>query len=197
MKRLFAGLVACVAVLASTALQAVEFYRYEDANGVTVISRQGVPAEVIGKGYEVLNEHGRVIRVVPRALTPEEHRQLQEQKKQAEIDRQLLRLYSQVSDVDRALERKQLEIDSYISIVRRNMADVREDKATLLREAGNHERAQRAVPEKLLQRISELEQREQGYLQEIEGYQALKEQVAAEFAVDKQRVTELLRQKNQ
>ena len=194
MKRLFAGL---VAVLASTALQAVEFYRYEDANGVTVISRQGVPAEVIGKGYEVLNEHGRVIRVVPRALTPEEHRQLQEQKKQAEIDRQLLRLYSQVSDVDRALERKQLEIDSYISIVRRNMADVREDKAILLREAGNHERAQRAVPEKLLQRISELEQREQGYLQEIEGYQALKEQVAAEFAVDKQRVTELLRQKNQ
>ncbi len=174
-------------------LQAVEYYRYTDSNGVTVISRQGVPSSVIGKGYEVLNEHGRVIRVVPRALTPEEHRQLQDEKEQAEIDRQLLRLYRTVDDIERAEERKQAELDAFIGLVRRNMSDVREDKAGLLKEAGNHERAGREVPEALLEQITALEQREYGYLQEIKRYQELKDDVIAEFELDKRRLQRLLK----
>lgn len=181
------------AVLACGTAQAVEYYRYVDGNGITVISRQGVPSEVIGNGYEVLNEHGRVVRVVPRALTPEEHRQLQEEKRQADIDRQLLRLYSQVADVERAEARKQAEIDAFIGLIRRNMADVREDKSYLLKNAGNHERAGREVPGELLEQIAALERRERGYLQEIEQYQQLKTEVAAEFALDKQRLQQLLK----
>lgn len=184
-----------IMLLAGSAVQAAEYYRYVDSNGVTVISRQGVPTNVIGNGYEVINEHGRVVRVIPRALTPEEHRLLQEEKQQAEIDLQLLRLYSQVADVERAEERKQAEIDAFIGLVRRNMADVREDKSALLKEAGNHERAGRAVPASLLEQISGLELRERGYLQEVERYQQLKLDFAAEFAVDKQRVQQLLNEK--
>lgn len=155
--------IATLFLLGCAAAQAVEFSRYVDLNGVTVISRQGVPSDVIGNGYEVINEHGRVVRVVPRALTPEEHRLLQEEKQQAEIDRQLLRLYSKVSDVERAEERKQAEIDSFIALIRRNMADIQEDKSVLLKQAGNHERAGRQVPGELLEQISLLEQRERGY----------------------------------
>lgn len=184
-----------VGILFAGTLHAAEFYRYVDSNGVTVISRQGVPSDVIGNGYEVINEHGRVIRVVPRALTPEEHRQLQEEKEQAEIDRQLLRLYRSVEDVERAEGRKQLEIDSFIALVRRNLEDVREDKSQLFQEAGNHERAGRAVPDELLEQIAALEQREQGYLKEIERYQQLKRDVAAEFAADHERIERLLRKK--
>ena len=183
---------ALVALLSCGAAQAVEYYRYVDANGVTVISRQGVPSSVIGNGYEVINEHGRVIRVVPRALTPEEHRLLQEEKQQADIDRQLLRLYSQVSDVERAEARKQMEIDSFIGLVRRNMTDIQEDKSVLLKDAGNHERAGREVPGALLEQIAALEQRERVYLQEIDRYQQLKLDVAAEFAVDTRRLEQLL-----
>lgn len=183
---------ALAALLACSAVQAVEYYRYTDTNGVTVISRQGVPAGVIGNGYEVINEHGRVVRVVPRALTPEEHRLLQEKKQQAEIDRQLLRLYSQVADVERAAERKQAEMDAFIGLIRRNMADVQEDKSVLLKEAGNHERAGRAVPATLLEQITLLEQRERGYVQEIARYQQLKLEVAEDFAIDKRRVEQLL-----
>lgn len=185
----------CMTLLAGSSVQAVEYYRYIDANGVTAISRQGVPADVIGNGYEVINQHGRVVRVVPRALTPEELQALQQEKQQADIDRQLLRLYSQVSDVERAEERKQAEMDAFIELVRRNMADVREDKSALLNEAGNHERAGRAVPASLLERIAALELREQGYLQEVERYQQLKQDIALEFAADKQRVQQLLKQK--
>lgn len=184
--------IAALLLLGCTAAWAVEFYRYVDANGVTVISRQGVPSDVIGNGYEVINEHGRVVRVVPRALTPEEHRLLQEEKQQAEIDRQLMRLYSKVSDVERAEERKQAEVDSFIALVRRNMADIQEDKSALLKEAGNHERAGRQVPAELLEQIALLEQRERGYLKEVERYQQLKVDIAREFILDKKRVEYLL-----
>lgn len=194
MMTVWRGLI-CMTLLAGSSVQAVEYYRYIDANGVTAISRQGVPADVIGNGYEVINQHGRVVRVVPRALTPEELQALQQEKQQADIDRQLLRLYSQVSDVERAEERKQAEMDAFIELVRRNMADVREDKSALLNEAGNHERAGRAVPASLLERIAALELREQGYLQEVERYQQLKQDIALEFAADKQRVQQLLKQK--
>lgn len=194
MMTVWRGLI-CMTLLAGSSVQAVEYYRYIDANGVTAISRQGVPADVIGNGYEVINQHGRVVRVVPRALTPEELQALQQEKQQADIDRQLLRLYSQVSDVERAEERKQAEMDAFIELVRRNMADVREGKSALLNEAGNHERAGRAVPASLLERIAALELREQGYLQEVERYQQLKQDIALEFAADKQRVQQLLKQK--
>lgn len=194
MARIRVAAYAAILLAVPVAASAAEYYRYVDTNGITVISRQGVPANVIGNGYEVINEHGRVVRVVPRALTPEEHRQLQAEKEQAEIDRQLLRLYSQVSDVERAEERKQMEIDAFIGLVRRNISDLNEDKAILLSEAGNHERSGRTVPRDLLDKIAALEQRERGYFQEIERYQELKQTVAAEFAVDRKRVSELLQQ---
>ena len=78
--------------------------------------------------------------------------------------------------------------------MRRNISDLNEDKAALLREAGNHERSGREVPADLLDKIAALEQRERGYFQEIERYQELKQTVAADFAADRQRVSELLQQ---
>ena len=54
---------------------AVELYRYVNDKGVVVLDRQGVPPQYIGKGYQVLNDQGRVIRTVPPAPTAEELRQ--------------------------------------------------------------------------------------------------------------------------
>ena len=83
---------------------AAELYRYVDDKGVTVLSRQGVPPEFIGKGYEVLNDQGRVLRVIPPAPTPEEFARMQADKARASSDAQLLRLYTNLDDVDRARE---------------------------------------------------------------------------------------------
>ncbi|VTL98770.1 Keratin type II cytoskeletal 75 [Pseudomonas aeruginosa] len=85
---------------------AVELYRYVNDKGVVVLDRQGVPPQYIGKGYQVLNDQGRVIRTVPPAPTAEELRQRKAAQAQASSDAQLLRLYSSVEDVDRARERR-------------------------------------------------------------------------------------------
>ncbi len=97
----------------------VEYYRYTDERGITVISRQGIPANLIGNGYEVLSEQGRVLRVIPRAPTPEEYKKMQADQEQAKSDRQLLRLYTRIEDIDRARDRKIADIDGQISIARR------------------------------------------------------------------------------
>lgn len=184
----------CLCLLCSLPLatQAVELYRYVDSNGITVISRQGVPSNVIGNGYEVLNEQGRVVRVVPRALTAEEHLQQQEAKRQAEQDRQLMRLYSHVEDVERAAARKQAELDALTGLVRRNMSDLQQDRSQLLNEAANQERAGRSISDELRQQIASLNQQEQKYLQDIASYQRQKDEFAESFARDRARVAELL-----
>ena len=49
-------------------------YRYRNAEGVLVMDYQ-VPSELVGNGYEVINDEGIVIEVVPRELTEEERKQ--------------------------------------------------------------------------------------------------------------------------
>ncbi|MBP8237047.1 MAG: DUF4124 domain-containing protein, partial [Pseudomonas sp.] len=72
---------------------AAELYRYVDDKGTTVLSRQGVPPEHISKGYEVLNDQGRVIQVIPPAPSAEEMKRILADKARASSDAQLLRLY--------------------------------------------------------------------------------------------------------
>lgn len=97
---------------------AVELYRYVNDKGVVVLDRQGVPPQYIGKGYQVLNDQGRVIRTVPPAPTAEELRQRKAAQAQASSDAQLLRLYSSLEDVDRARERRLAELDGLSSVAR-------------------------------------------------------------------------------
>jgi len=95
-------------------------YRYKDADDKTVLSRT-VPPEFVAKGYEVLNEKGRVIEKVAPALTPEQIAQrdadLAQQKEeeakkleQARADAELKQLYSHPDDAVRIMERKATDI---------------------------------------------------------------------------------------
>lgn len=187
----------CVLALslwAGSVSAAVEYYRYTDERGITVINRQGVPAHLIGNGYEVLSEQGRVIRVVPRAPTPEEYRKQQADIAQAKLDRQLLRLYTRVEDVDRARDRKVADIEGQISIARGNLLSSDSLKADLQRQAANHERAGRQVPDRLLKQIADAEVDEQRLHKQIARYQSSKQAVEDAFASDKRRLIELLAQ---
>src|SRR5690606_38142570 len=136
-------LLTCCVLLSSLLLPlsgvaaAAELYRYVDDKGVTVLSRQGVPPEFIGKGYEVLNDQGRVLRVVPPAPTAEEFARIQAVKARAGSDAQLLRLYSSVDDVDRARERKLAELDGVTGVARGNLQSVRTQQANLQSQAAD------------------------------------------------------------
>lgn len=182
-------------VLACQASFAVEYYRYTDERGITVINRQGVPPHLIGKGYEVLSEQGRVIRVVPRAPTPEEYRQMQADKERAKSDRQLLMLYTRIEDIDRARNRKVADIDGQISIARGNLLSVNSLKSDLQAQAASQERAGRTVSASLLKQIEDASIDQQRLQQQISRYLNSKKAIESAFARDKNRLAELL-QKN-
>lgn len=171
--------------------QAVELYRYVDDQGVTVLNRQGVPPELIGNGYEVLNEQGRVVKVIPPAPSDEELRRLLAEKALAGSDRQLLRLYSSPADVDRARERKLVEIDGLIGVARGNLQSARAQQANLQSQAADYERAGRAVPEHLLNQIDNQKGEQLRLQHDIDRYLEVRKQAEASFAADRARLSEL------
>ncbi|WP_408004914.1 DUF4124 domain-containing protein [Pseudomonas triclosanedens] len=184
------------ALLAGQALAAgkdqVETYRYVNEKGVTVIDRMGVPPQFIGKGYEVLNDQGRVIRVVPPAPTAAEIEQRKADTARANSDAQLLRLYTSVDDVDRARDRKMSELDGLSSVAKGNLQSLKTQQANLQARAAEQERAGRPVPDDLVAQLSNLRSEEQHLLQDIDRYQQLRDQSLANFASDRARLLQLL-----
>lgn len=170
---------------------AAEMYRYVDEHGLTVVNRLGVPPESVAKGYEVLNEKGRVVRVVPPAPDAEERKRLAEEKAKAKSDAQLLRIYSEVADVDRARDRKLAELDGVIGVAQGNLQSLRTQQDNLQAKAAEHERAGRAVPEHLLVQIENLKIEQAGVEKDIQRYREGRDAEEAAFAADRARLLEL------
>ena len=191
--RIGSGLLLLLGMLGAATVQA-ELYRYVDDKGVVVLNRQGVPPQHIGKGYEVLNDQGRVTRVVPPAPTPEERQRLLEAQARASSDAQLLRLYASVEDVERAKVRKLSELDSVIGITRGNLQSLRTQQANLQSQAAGHERAGRTVPKQVLTQIENLNKEQASLRRDIERYRQARKQAETSFAREHQRVGELLDQ---
>jgi len=78
--------VLCLSLCLQVPGSLAEVYRYTDENGTVVLNRQGVPPQYVNNGYQVLNDYGRVIKVVPRAPTPEELAEQQAEQKRREMD---------------------------------------------------------------------------------------------------------------
>lgn len=185
------GMLVLLGVLA-TNLAFGDLYRYVDDKGVVVLDRHGVPPQFIGKGYEVLNEQGRVTRIVPPAPTAEERQRLLEAEARATSDMQLLRLYASEKDVERAKVRKLAELDGVIGISRGNLQALRAQQENLQGQAANHERAGRAVPETLLVQINNLGREQASLQRDIERFLRARQEAENSFARDQVRVAELL-----
>ena len=170
---------------------AAEYYRYVDDQGRVVLSRQGVPPELISKGYEVLNDKGRVIRVIPPAPSLEERKRLAAEKAKAKSDAQLLRIYSEPADVDRARDRKLAELDGTISVAQSNLLSLRTQQANLQAQAAEHERAGREVPEHLLVQIDNIKAEQVSVEKSIERYRQARKEAESSFAADRARLVEL------
>ena len=181
-----------LSVLLPALAGAGELYRYVNDKGVIVLDRQGVPPEYIGKGYDVLSDQGRVVRVVPPAPTAEERQRLQAQQAQATSDAQLLRLYSSLDDVDRARERKLTELDGAVGAARGNLQSLRTQQANLQGQAAEQERAGRVVPESLLVQISNIKGQQESLLKDIERFEETRKQASAGFVADRARLAQLL-----
>ncbi|WP_397450609.1 DUF4124 domain-containing protein [Pseudomonas sp. NA-150] len=169
------------------------FYRYVDDKGGIVLDRQGVPPEYVGKGYQVLNERGRVLQVIPPAPTAAEIQRQHADKAQAEANAQLLHQYSSVEDVDRAKARKLAELDSLIAVAQGNLQNLSAQQNTLQGQAADQERAGRPVPQTLLDQMSSVRDNQSHIKAEIAHDQEMRVQVEAGFAADRARVQQLLR----
>lgn len=162
--------VACFALVLLVALPSVAgatFYRYINELGNTVVD-DNVPPEHVKNGYEVLNEKGVVIEVVPRELSPEEQevadaqkrleeQALAEQQRLKEWDESLLMRYSTIEDIEAAQERALRDLKIRVSILKGNKRSYKQQVENYQAQAAELERMGQAVDVERLRAIEDLQ----------------------------------------
>ena len=171
--------------------QAAEFYRYLDRNGTLVIDRQGVPPEYAGKGYDVLNEQGRVIHKVAPALPAAELDRRERERQQALADGQLRKLYSSVEDIDRAKARKLAELDGLMQIKKANLEATRQLQSQLMQQAAVQQRNGQALPADLQARLDGAAADQLRLQADLQRYAELRTSTSAAFDADRARMQRL------
>jgi len=157
------------ALLLLSALPALgeEMYRYTNAEGHKVIGYQ-VPPDRIAGGYEVLNEKGQILRVVPRQLDESERAQASAQERNAaaaeaererlrEWDEALLLRYSTVEDIEAARDRALRDLKIRVSILKGKLRSLKQQVENYQALAADQERRGAAVDEVHLEAIGDLQ----------------------------------------
>ncbi len=160
---------AAIALTQIPETKAGNLYRYRDENGVVVLDIT-VPPEIVKNGYEVLNKNGRVIKVIPPALTPEQIKlrdaaivekikREKARKAQLEKDKELLRLYSHPDDIIIVWKRKLEDINSVIRLKEENIIIQQNKLENYQLDAANAERAGKKVSERLIENMARTRQK--------------------------------------
>ena len=156
-----------LASLLSHEADARNLYRYTNADGTLVVDYQ-VPPKYVSQGYEVLNEKGVVIEVVPRELT-EEEREVKdaqelldaqakaEEERLREWDESLLLRYSTVADIEDARERALRDLRIRVNILKSNKRSLRQQVETYQAQAADLERRGQEVDLERLRAIEDLQ----------------------------------------
>ena len=195
------GLVATLCAAFALPAEAGNLYRYRNAEGVVVVNWT-VPAEYTRQGYEVLNDDGVVVEVVPRELTPEERKDRAlsqrvadqakaEQERLRLWDESLLRRYSAVEDVEAARDRSLRELKIRISILKSNRRSLRPKVENYQANIADAERNGVAPNEVDLEAIDILKREIVGTEKAIDDRQAEVDKVFAEYALDIERLRQL------
>jgi hypothetical protein len=183
-------------------LPAQEMYRYRNAEGNVVVDYQ-VPVEYVGQGYEVLNDEGIVLRVVPRELTEEERqaadaqRELEEaaraeEQRLREWDESLMMRYSTVADIEAARERALSDLRIRVSILKGNRRSLKQKVENYQAQAADIERAGGEVDVARLAAIEDLQSEIGATDRAIADRQREIEEVAANYQADIDRFEQLL-----
>ena len=144
-----------------------DLYRYYNTEGNMVVDYR-VPAEYVAAGYEVLNEDGVLIRVVPRELTDGERDVVDAQQKLDELaaaeeerlrkwDESLLLRYSTIADIEAARERSLRDLRIRVSILKSNRRALKLQVESLQMQAADLERSGRQVDVTQISAIDDLQ----------------------------------------
>jgi hypothetical protein len=148
-------------------VQAKDLYRYRNIEGNVVIGYR-VPVEYAGAGYEVLNDEGVVLKVVPRMLTEEERKSQNAEEKQLAAaaaeqerlrkwDESLMLRYSTIEDIEAARDRALGELQIRVSILRGNRRSLKHTVENYQSQAADLERRGMAVDVGRLRAIKDLQ----------------------------------------
>ena len=196
------GLVVLAALLVGTpAANAGEWYRYQDDNGVLVMS-QYIPAEHAHRGYTVVDDNGRALRVVSRQLNAEEiaardierarDAELEAQLKAArQHDRELMQLYATPDEVGFARDRRLASIDETISTLLDDIQQLRAKQSLYETQAAEQERGLMPVSKDTLVNLESNEKRISEALREIEARRQERSRILEDFDRDLKRVYRL------
>lgn len=121
-------------------------YRFRNANGSLMISSV-LPEQAIYTGYEIIDNRGRVLRVVEPAMPENERRKMQEEMRIRQQDNQLKRLYPTPEDAERARDRQIASLRLGIDYARGIIAQLDSKLAAEVASAADAERAGKPVPE--------------------------------------------------
>lgn len=202
--RSYAISVAASLVLLSAActVQARDMYRYINDQGNVVVGYQ-VPTTDVKKGYEILNEDGIVIEVVPRELTEEERENISAQQKileAAEAEKERLRLwdeslllrYSTVEDIEAARTRALSSLLINVSILKSNTRSLKQQVENYQAQAADIERRGEEVDVQRLAAIEDLQGEIQSTERSIVDRKQEMEAVKAAYQMDIDRFEQLL-----
>ncbi|NND67799.1 MAG: hypothetical protein HKN19_09445 [Halioglobus sp.] len=186
-----------VLVLAADVLAGPKLYRFRNHEGVTVVGYQ-VPADLVKGGYEVLNDDGMVVQVVPRELSQEEleaqdaQRKLEEaataeQARLREWDESLLLRYSTVLDIEAARKRALQDFRIRVSILKGNRRSLKQKVENLQAEAADMERRGMTVDVARLRAIEAMQEEIAVTDRAIEDREREIDEVQGEFEADIER----------
>jgi len=181
----------------ASVVEARSLYRYRNAEGVVVVGYQ-VPADSVGRGYEVLNDKGMVIKVVPRELTVQERKakdaaEKREQEAKAEQERlrnwdeSLLLHYSTVADIEDAQRRALGDLQIRMSILRGNRRAIKQTVENYQAQAADMERAGKKVDVERLRAIENLQNEIAAIERDISDRQLEIEALLASYEADIER----------
>ncbi|MAT65082.1 MAG: hypothetical protein CMN57_05520 [Gammaproteobacteria bacterium] len=181
--------------------ESARLYKWVDEQG-NVHYGDKVPPEYSRQERKVLNDQGVQVDTLEAAKTPEqiaEERRLEEIRREEERkaarqrahDRMLLSTFTTEDDMIMTRDGKIAAIDSVIRITRGRIDKLEQEIEQDTRRAANLERAGRAVPKDLDERIAGNRERIQRYENFIESKQAEQEAIRRQFEADIRRFREL------
>jgi hypothetical protein len=143
----------------SMTVEAENLYRYRNKEGNLVID-YAVPPAYVANGYEILSELGRVLEVVePQQISEESEEVQQSRAKQAALqeqeDQMLLRTYSEVRELESAMERKLAQLDRETEIIQSNLEKNELALSASREQAANYQFGGRPIPKSLLKNMDE------------------------------------------
>ena len=181
-------------------LSIAELYKYVNEDGVTVLDSH-VPARYVKDGYTILRLDGRVLEVVPRALSDEEIRlrdlNLAEERRLNRIEREqkiadqnLLRIYSTPEDVLRVRDDKIASVEFAINTSKGRQSRLKSQKRDMQAMLADIERAGGTISNERLGQIRTIDNKIRQNEREIASKLDEMLTLQASYAADLRRVKE-------